>query len=135
MRDILRFEDEYIEGSVSTVFIDSEPVDDIDAAVVVDGSLIALSAAMPGLVGAVMRRKSPYASFRKGISYSPPVAGPKAEGGEEGLVRVKLFNTVMRDRGRDLLSRGILVTEDQAGRLVASTGEAEGLVLLKVLEK
>ncbi len=142
MRDILRFEDEYIEGAVSTVFIDSKPVDDIDAAVVVDGSLLALSAAMPGLVGAVMRRKSPYSSFRKAISYSSPLAGPKAEGRGEGLVRVKLFNSVMRDRGRDLLSRGILVAEAQARSLGAASGassavasgDEEGLVFLQVLE-
>jgi hypothetical protein len=150
MREALRLDDEYIEKVVSTVFIDAKPVDDIDSAIVAEGSLIALSAAMPGLVGAVMRRKSPYASFREAISYAPPSArssSPPPEGGAEGLVRVKLFNSVMRDHGRKILARGILVAESAAEGLLAgrarvrvrmdsdeaaSSGEGVGLVFLRV---
>ncbi len=139
MRHTLGFEDEYIEGEVSTVFINFEPVDDIDAATLSEGSLIALSAAMPGLVGAVMRRKSPYASFREAISYAQPAAtaGGTAQGGTGALVRVKLFNSVMWDKGPEILARGILVEEKAAaallaGKSAAAPGPDGGLVRLRV---
>jgi hypothetical protein len=74
MRETLFFDDDYIEGSISTVFVDSQPVDDLDAALVGPGSRLALSASMPGLVGAIMRIKSPYASFRSAISYGSAAA-------------------------------------------------------------
>lgn len=134
MRETLWFEDGYIEGAVSTVFIDAKPVDDIDAAVVAEGSLIALSAAMPGLVGAVMRRRSPYASFREAISYSPGASPrPSPGGGREGLIRVKFFNAVMRDRGRETLGRGIFVTGRQAERILAERRPPDELVFLRVI--
>jgi len=128
MRETLGLEDEYIEGTVSTVFIDSQPVDDIDAATVGPGSLIALSAAMPGLVGAVMRRGSPYASFRAAISYGAgddaarprgAAGAPRASRDGEILVRVRLFNSVMRERGPGILARGVLVETERAARLLA----------------
>jgi hypothetical protein len=130
MREALGLEDGYIERTVSTVFIDYAPVDDIDAARLKEGSLIALSAAMPGLVGAVMRRKSPYASFREAISYSRREAeGPApSTAGAVGpiLVRVKLFNSVMRDRGPAILAKGVLVEEEAAAALLAGRPEALG---------
>jgi hypothetical protein len=124
MREALGFPDDYIEGVVSTVFLDDSPVDDIDAARIVEGSRIALSAAMPGLVGAVMRRHSPYAALRETISYRSDVgsewsAGGLSEGGTEGRsaairVGVKLFNSVMRDRGPEVLARGIFLQGERA---------------------
>lgn len=144
MRAALRFPDEYIERSVSTVFLDSSPVDDIDAAIVRGGSTMALSAAMPGLVGAMMRRGSFYASCRASISYAARAGEAAASGaGRAGLVRVKLFNSIMRDRGRDILARGIFVGANAArgilvGRAPAPAGRVPGaddLVFLRVAER
>lgn len=124
----------YIEGSVSTVFLDASPVDDIDAARIKPGCLVALSGAMPGLVGAVMRRRSPYASFREAISHAGDAGGPqagaeaaggggiKAAGGQDGregaegscLVRLKLFNAVLRDMGRLVIERGAWIERSRA---------------------
>jgi hypothetical protein len=138
-RETLGFDDQYIEGRISTVFLDSEPVDDIDAATVRAGSRIALSAAMPGLVGAVMRRGSPYASFRKGISYGDkPGDGPPAEADPgSGLVTVKFFNSIMEEKGRAILGRGVVIgalelaaiAPDAMGGIPPAPGE---LVSLKV---
>ena len=143
MREALGFDDGYIEGTVSTVFLDSEPVDDIDAARVQDGSRVALSAAMPGLVGAVMRRNSPYASFRSGISHERHAADPVGSPApSEALVLVKLFNAVMKDRGPALLARGVVVEAEEAGNLARlgglpfpGAGDYAGLVDLKVLPR
>jgi hypothetical protein len=130
MREALGLADDYIEAVVSTVFIDGEPVDDIDAARVRDGSVMALSAAMPGLVGAVMRRNSPYASFRKAISYDNLRAGaagrPEVAGKTGVVVRLKLFNQVMRDLAEGILGKGVLVSGEEEAALAALSGHDAG---------
>ena len=60
---------EFVEDKIQTIFLDGKPVDDLDAAYVKDGCSLALSAAMPGLVGATMRRGGYYASLRAQISH------------------------------------------------------------------
>lgn len=130
MRESLRFPDDYIEGTVSTVFLDDKPVDDIDAARLFEGSRIALSAAMPGLVGAVMRRHSFYASFREAITYKQdgrvePIREPGDDSTPEIRVTVKLFNSVMIDRGPDVLAHGIILD----GERVAEAANALALDL------
>lgn len=97
---------EYISKRISTIFLDGKPVDDIDSAVIQDGSTLALSGAMPGLVGAVMRRGSFYASFRSSITYKE---GDNVSQQEEGLVRLKLFNMVMKELGLHFLEKGIFI--------------------------
>ena len=107
---------EYITKRISTIFLDGKPVDDIDSAVIQDGSTLALSGAMPGLVGAVMRRRSFYASFRSSITYKK---GDNVSQHEEGMVRLKLFNMVMKELGPDFLEKGIFIrTSDLSGFLV-----------------
>jgi hypothetical protein len=119
MRGPLGMADAYIEGAVSTVFLDYKPVDDLDSAIITSGCLVSLSAAMPGLVGAVMRRNSPYASFREGISHDGKMDHDMAAAVRTCLVRVKLFNSIMREHGPSLLQRGILV---EPSRLEAVLG-------------
>jgi hypothetical protein len=145
LRDFMRgpvgMSDAYIEGSVSTVFLDYKPVDDLDGAVISPGCLVSLSAAMPGLVGAVMRRNSPYASFREAISHGAHAEQGEGDGDRRCIVRVKLFNAVMREHGPLLVSRGILLEPE---RIMAALGTplppgyasepgAPGLRLLRAL--
>ena len=97
---------EFINDCISTTFLDGKPVDDLDAAVVRDGSRLALSSALPGLVGATMRSGGVLASLRSSITY-------KETGictGGNGTIHVKLFNMVMEEAGPDLLRTGILVS-------------------------
>lgn len=96
----------YMTNRVDTVFLDGKPVDDFDSAAIRDGSTLALSGAMPGLAGTVMRRGSSYAAFRHSITYreknrhSPRI---------EGMVRLKLFNMVLKELGPYFLEKGIFV--------------------------
>ena len=96
----------YVVERIGTIFLDGRPVDDIDAATVKQGSTLALSAAMPGLVGAVLRRGSPCSAFRSSITYRET---DTACSGGEATVTVKLFNLPARELGPELLRRGILV--------------------------
>lgn len=108
LKDELGLTDDYIRQRVSTLFLDGMPVDDMDAAVLQNGSRLALSSAMPGLVGATMRQGSPLASLRDTISYK--TAEPRAGG--TGHICLKLFNLIMSDIGPHILSRGIVVRPD-----------------------
>lgn len=110
LRGPLALTDEYIRQHISTVFLDGMPVDDLDAVVLNNGARLALSSAMPGLVGATMRQGSPLASFRDTISCK----ATKACSGGEGCVCLKLFNAVMHDLGQHVFRKGVLV---QAGVL------------------
>ncbi len=98
---------ETVGARVKTILLDSRPVDDIDRAIVRDGSTLALSGAMPGLVGAILRAGSFYAPMRGTITYH-------ADGRERGLsgsgtVTVKLFNTLVDCLGPHFLRKGIVV--------------------------
>jgi len=56
LREVLGLTDEYIEARLQTVFLDGKPVDDIDGPLSGTGATLALAPAMPGLMGAMLRR-------------------------------------------------------------------------------
>lgn len=96
----------YIE-KIETVFLDGKAVDDLDASLVKDGSILALSSAMPGLVGASLRRGSFYAAMRSQIT----AAGVQdSVVPQQGMVTLKLFNLVIKELGPIFLKRGIWIT-------------------------
>jgi len=95
---------DYLEGRIQTIFLNGKPVDDVDAAIVGAGDTLALSAAMPGLVGATMRRGGYLAGFRAGISHRDP---DQAIQGGECLVQLKLFNLVTEELGPFFLEQGL----------------------------
>ncbi len=91
---------------IQSIFLDGRPVDDLSAAKIKDGSVLALSAAMPGLVGATLRRGGAYSSFRNTITYHQDSANCVSG---EGFVQIKLFNLLMDELGPDLLKKGVCV--------------------------
>jgi hypothetical protein len=97
---------DYVMGRISTLFLNGKPVDDMEAAIVRDGAVLALSSAMPGLVGAVMRRGGYYASLRGGITYHETAAGASRR---SGTITVKLFNLLIRELGPAFLAQGFRV--------------------------
>lgn len=108
---------EYIENRIQTVFLDGKPVDDVDAAVVRDGAVLALSSAMPGLLGAIMRKGGYYSRLRSPVGH--------AENGEaarrmDGQVTVKLFNLTIPELGPLFLKRGIWVDAEDLRNLFRS---------------
>ena len=108
---------DYVTERITTIFFDNRPVDDLDHAIVRDGSRITLSAAMPGLVGATMRRGGFYAAFRQGISHGMDMDGAARY---SGTVRVKLFNLLLAELGPLVLARGVIVGQDELGDLPES---------------
>jgi hypothetical protein len=122
----LAIEPGYVRERIATVFLDGSVVDDLEAAMLHPGSTLTLSAAMPGLVGATLRRGGFYAAMRSQISWrTEPGSGAAASSGSEaapggahggppGTIRLKLFNTVLREIGPAVLRRGVTVERGQA---------------------
>ncbi len=105
--DQFRLDPAYVSERITTIFLDGKAIDNIDEALVRDRATIALSAAMPGLVGATMRRGGFYAAMRSAITLKEQ---GKAGTCGKGLVRVKLFNLLLTELGPEFLRRGVLLT-------------------------
>jgi len=97
---------DYFDNRIQTIFLDGKAVDNVDAAWVHEDSRLALSAAMPGLVGATFRKGGRYASFRSSISYSKTKT-PGVRG--EGKITLKLFNMVAKELGPVFLRKGVII--------------------------
>jgi hypothetical protein len=95
---------EYIESRIQTIFLDGKPVDDLDTATVRDGTSLALSSAMPGVLGASLRRGGYYSGMRSQITH---VEKPEPPRQTDGRITVKLFNLTIRELGPLFLERGI----------------------------
>jgi hypothetical protein len=115
--DQLAIPADYVTERVTTIFFDNSPVDDLDRTIIHDGSRVTLSAAMPGLVGATMRRGSFYAALRQGISHGAD-SGKKTDA--SGTVRLKLFNLLLAELVPTVLARGVILEQDELHELLRS---------------
>jgi len=107
---------EYITERIQSVFLEGRPVDDLDSAVIHDGSHLSLSAAMPGLVGATMRRGGFYGALRSSITYKE--SGSPCEIAE-GCVHLKLFNLLMKELGPDIFKMGIYLSSSHLAEFLS----------------
>ncbi len=108
---------DYLEKRIQTIFLDGKPVDNVDTAIVGDGETLSLSAALPGLVGAVMRRGGYYAPMRDQISYKRETTSATQK---PGKVFIKLFNLPLRELGPMFLEHGILVSGNTLHEILKS---------------
>lgn len=100
---------EYVMTRISTLFLNGKPVDDISVSRISDGSVLALSSAMPGLVGAVMRRGGFFSSLRGSISYREQAHEDHVR---RGHITVKLFNLLIRELSPMFLTMGFFANRD-----------------------
>ncbi|MCJ7710817.1 MAG: hypothetical protein MUQ32_08290 [Chloroflexi bacterium] len=132
----LAIEPDYVRHTIATVFVDAMVVDDLDRAMLHPGSTLTLSAAMPGLVGATLRRSSYYAAMRAEVSWREgPSSGPDHESAP--TIRVKLFNLIIPGVGPSILRRGIVLAHDEAVRILGPDPDLERIagdreILLRV---
>jgi hypothetical protein len=98
---------EYISTRITTVFLNNRAVDNMDSGQIYDGAVLALSGAMPGLVGATMRSGGYYAVMRGGMTYQD---GAEAAEVKAGIIKLKLFNLLLPELGPRLLQRGIVLS-------------------------
>lgn len=114
IRDILcrqiGIDNTYLDERIQTLFLNGKAIDNPDKTVVPDKSTIALSAAMPGLAGATLRKGGSYASFRKAITDSACAVATDAQ--QKGTITLKLFNFIAQELAPILLHYGIKVETD-----------------------
>ena len=102
--DRLGLDKSYFDDRIQTLILNSKPVDDPATAKVKNGSILALSAAMPGLVGATFRKGGKYRWMRGSISH-PDDSDITA--GKTGWVTMKLFNLILKELGPFFLEAGV----------------------------
>jgi hypothetical protein len=103
-------EENYFEDRIQTIFLDGKPVDNVDKAAVKNGSNLALSAAVGGLVGSTLRRGGALAAFRSSITYQPEELVPDRPEGVS--VSIKLFNLLINELGSQFLQKGIIINRE-----------------------
>jgi hypothetical protein len=102
LENIQGFTTDYITSQVQTIFLDGTATDDMETKFAGENPVLALSAAMPGLAGAIFRKNSLHAALR-----TTKIARHDACGNSRITVTLKLFNTIARDRGPELLRQGV----------------------------
>jgi len=116
----------YVRSRITTVFLDGSVVDDLDGAHLHEGSRLALSAAMPGLVGATLRKGGFYAAMRSDITLAAEAAeAADAVAGRSAVsVQVKLFNLLIEELGPALLAHGFALAPAEAEALLGAPAAA-----------
>jgi hypothetical protein len=130
--DQIGFEPDYLQNRLQTIFVNARPIDDVEHVIIEPDAVIALSAAMPGLVGAVLRRGGYLSAMRRGISQDAQASNAPNE--MQGFVTLKLFNTVAREKGAAVLQKGIWLTREEAGDLLSQliSGHGERITQIRL---
>ncbi len=100
------FTPDYISDVVQTIFLNGTAVDDLTTPLKGENPVLALSAAMPGLAGAIFRRNS----YHAGLRTQPDREVSKEIGNKPLTVTLKLFNSIALERGPGLLQTGVTIT-------------------------
>ncbi len=103
--DQLGIDRDYVDQRVQTIFVNGRAVDRVDQVSLPADAVVALSAAMPGLVGATFRKQGMLAAFRKDISHVSDAAVQIDR--HDTVVTLKLFNLVARELAPELLRRKV----------------------------
>lgn len=102
------FTAEYLADTVQTIFLNGTAVDDLTLPLTGSNPVLALSAAMPGLAGAIFRKNS----FHSALRTETNALRSEAVQEESITVTLKLFNSIARDRGGALLKSGQVIKTD-----------------------
>ncbi len=119
------FDETYIGEELQTIFVNGLPADDVHR-LLQPGDTLALSAAMPGLAGAIFRKGGLHGSLR-----TRPVAKKEQQVEASGYVTVKLFNRVSAETGPQQLRAGICIR----GKVLARFLDRQGMRILPLLER
>jgi len=102
------FTAEYLADTVQTIFLNGTAVDDLSLPLTGQNPVLALSAAMPGLAGAIFRKNSFHSALR-----TETKKVHDSDASESSVtVTLKLFNSIAKDRGEALLKAGLCMRAD-----------------------
>jgi len=94
----------YIDDRIQTIFLNSKAVDDSRSATLQEADTLALSAAMPGMVGSTFRKGGVFAGMRSQISH---VTDLSSLHDRQIWVKLKLFNLIAKELGPAFLQKGV----------------------------
>ena len=106
----LGVDDAFILSRIQTILLNSKVVDDMDGAWLRPGSRLALSAAMPGVVGAALRRNGLFARLREGIRCQ---AAEREEEGGCFWLELHVYNSMIAALALPLLACGFALEENR----------------------
>ena len=118
--DDLGLSPEYVDKRIQTLFLNGKAIDNPDIAHLKEESTLALSAAMPGLLGATLRKGSYYAKMRSEISHEEQSQGITLH---EGFVLLKLFNLLPAEIGPAVLEKGIWLKSEELNQFLKELPE------------
>ena len=110
------FSTEYVKNRVQTIFLNGLPADSLEQQLFGEQVVLAISAAMPGLAGAIFRKDGVHASLR--TETAAQLSG-SANSAQPVQVRLKLFNMIAAERGVDILEDGCIVTASGSTKFLA----------------
>jgi hypothetical protein len=113
--DDLGLSPEYVDKRIQTLFLNGKAIDNPDTSFLKEHSTLALSAAMPGLLGATLRKGSYYARMRNEISHQEQSQRITVH---EGIVLLKLFNLLPAEIGPAVLARGIWLKGEELNQFL-----------------
>ena len=119
------FTAKYLADTVQTIFLNGTAVDDLSLRLTGSNPVLALSAAMPGLAGAIFRKNSFHAALRTDTKTLPS----ESEQNKSISVTLKLFNSIARDRGADLLKRGLCLQSKQLANFLTNRPHLAGHIV------
>jgi len=110
------FTAEYLSDTVQTIFLNGTAVDDLALPLNGNNPVVALSAAMPGLAGAIFRRNS----FHSALRTETKSLLSKEIQQQSISVCLKLFNSIAKERGAALLKSGVCIRADLLAGFLAN---------------
>lgn len=97
----------YLEHRIQTILVNSRAIDDPEHVQIAHGDTVALSAAMPGLVGTTLRRGSHLAAMRSDITLNSEAKSATVR--PVSILTLKLFNMVAAELGPGILTGRIYI--------------------------
>ncbi len=127
------FTADYLADTVQTIFLNGTAVDDLTTPLAGANPVLALSAAMPGLAGAIFRKNSFHAALRTDTD-TKSLSAESAKH-DYHMVTLKLFNSIARERGEELLRQGVCMqAETLAGFLAGRPNLLEDITMIRLNE-
>ncbi len=117
------FTADYITDAIQTIFLNGTATDDLETPLDGQNPVLAISAAMPGLAGAIFRKNSLHAALR--TTKKDSVVASKCS---QITVTLKLFNSIARDRGTQLLHNGIEIDAVNISRFLETRNTLPALI-------
>ncbi len=106
---------QYIRERIETIFLNGLPVDDLETIITGPSPVLAISAVMPGLAGAIFRKNSFHAALRTSTSDSLADRLPSTE---KIIIRLKLFNIIATEKGETILHNGCLMRNESVLKFI-----------------